>query len=233
MTDDRKYDDDEIAEIFQRAAEGPQSLPRQTARDEGMSLAELQDIGREVGISPESVERAARELAIRPTGGARTLVGLPIGVERTIALDRRLSEAEWEHLVVRLREVFRARGKVSSNGSFRQWTNGNLQALLEPSASGHRLRLTTTRGASLFSMRLGAAMLGLGAFAAIAGAFAGNLSGALPGVGILSLTGIFSIANGALRLPGWARKRARQMEAITTQLVLETGPKTPDGKAST
>jgi hypothetical protein len=228
---DRRYDDDEAAEIFQKAAEGPQSLPEQATRNEGMTLAELQDIGREVGISPEAVESAARSLEIRPSVAARTVLGLPIGVARTIALNRRLSEAEWELLVVQLREVFHARGTVSSSGSFRQWTNGNLQALLEPVANGHRLRLTTTRGASLFSMRIGAAMLGLGGVAAIAAAFAGNLSAAVPGVVILSLTGVFSIANGALRLPRWARLRARQMEAITTQLALETGSDTPEGKA--
>lgn len=230
---DRRYDDDEVAEIFQKAAEGPQSLPRQAARDEGMSLAELQDIGREVGISPEAVESAARSLEVRPRGGIRSFLGLPIGVARTIALDRRLSEAEWERLVVELREVFRARGAVSSNGSFRQWTNGNLQALLEPVANGHRLRLTTTRGASVFSMRIGSVMLGLGGITAIAAAISGNLGGSLPGVAILSLFGIGAIANGALRLPGWARLRARQMDAIATQLALETGPNSPDSKAPT
>jgi hypothetical protein len=229
---DRRYDDDEVAEIFQKAAEGPQSLPRQAARDEGMTLAELQDIGREVGISPEAVEGAARSLDIRPSGGARTFLGLPIGVERTIALDRRLSEAEWEHLVVELREIFNARGTVSANGSFRQWTNGNLQALLEPVGNGHRLRLKTMRGASLFSMYVGGAMVGLSGVMSIAAAISGNLSGAFPGIAILSVFGVGAIANGALRLPGWARQRRSQMEAITTQLAIETGPDGPDIKPS-
>jgi len=230
---DRRYDDDEVAEIFRKAAEGPQSLPRQAARNEGMTLAELQDIGREVGISPEAVEGAARSLELRPHGAVRQFLGLPIGVARTIALDRRLSEAEWERLVVELREVFHARGTVSSNGSFRQWTNGNLQALLEPVGNGHRLRLTTTRGASIFSLRVGAAMIGLGGIMSIAAAISGNLNGSLPGVAILSLFGIGAIANGALPLPSWARLRASQMEDITSQLALETGPDVPDDKAST
>jgi hypothetical protein len=230
---DRRYDDDEVAEIFRKAAEGPQSLPRQAARNEGMTLAELQDIGREVGISPEAVEGAARSLELRPRGAVRQFLGLPIGVGRTIALDRRLSEAEWERLVVELREVFHARGTVSSNGSFRQWTNGNLQALLEPMGNGHRLRLTTTRGASIFSLRVGVAMLGLGGIMSIAAAIAGNLNGSLPGIAILSLFGIGAIASGALPLPSWARLRARQMEEVTSQLALETGPDVPDDKAST
>jgi hypothetical protein len=229
---DRRYDDDEVAEIFRKAAEGPQSLPRHAARNEGMTLAELQDIGREVGIAPEAVEGAARSLELRPRGGVRKFFGLPFGVERTIALDRRLSEAEWERLVVELREVFNARGVVSSNGSFRQWTNGNLQALLEPVANGHRLRLTTLNGNARFSMSAGSAMIGLGGVLSIAAAAAGNLGAAAQGIAIMSALGIGLVANGVLRLPGWARLRGHQMEAITAQLALETGSKSPDGKPS-
>jgi hypothetical protein len=230
---DRRYDDDEVAEIFKRAAEGPQSLPHQVAGDQGMTLAELQEIGREAGLAPEVVASAARSLEIRPQAGVRSFLTMPIGVERTIELQRRLTEAEWERLVVRLREVFNARGAVSSNGSFRQWTNGNLQALLEPTANGHRLRLSTTRGASLFSLRVGAAMLGFGGIMSIAAAIGGDLSGSMQGVAILWLFGIGAIANGAIPLPGWARRRARQMEEVTSQLALETGPDVPDEKAST
>ena len=162
----------------------------------------------------------------------RKLVGLPIGVERTISLNRRLSEAEWEQLVVKLREVFDARGVVSSSGSFRQWTNGNLQALLEPTEKGHRLRLVTTRGASRLSMGVGTALVGFSGVLAISASMAGHLAASIPGIAIVSLIGIGAFANGALRLPSWARRRAQQMETIASQLALETGGDVPDDKAS-
>ena|SRR5712664_49430 len=56
---DRRYDDKEIAAIFRAATEGAQSSPREVPRDEGLTLADLQAIGREVGISSEAVARAA------------------------------------------------------------------------------------------------------------------------------------------------------------------------------
>ena len=143
---DRRYDDDEVAAIFAKTAEGPQNAPLQAASHEGMTLAELQDIGREVGIAPDAVARAAQALAIRPTTDAQTFLGMPLEVGRTIELGRKLTDAEWEHLVGELRVVFKARGKVSSGGSLRQWTNGNLQALLEPTPTGQRLRLSTRKG---------------------------------------------------------------------------------------
>lgn len=224
---DRRYDDDEVAAIFQKAAEGPQSAPLQSAREEGMTLAELQDIGREVGISPEAVASAARSLESRPRAVARSFLGLPIGVERTVVLDRRLTEAEWERLVVEFREVFNARGSVKSDGSFRQWTNGNLQALLEPTANGHRLRLSTVKDSVRLSMAAGGAMLGVSAVMAIAAVAAGNFGALAPQVAMLSLLGSGAIANGALRLPGWARLRGRQMDAITARLAADTEAQEP------
>ena len=230
---DRRYDDDEAAEIFRKAAEGPQSLPSQAAGNEGMTLAELKDIAREAGISPDLVESAARSLEIQPRASGRTFLGLPIGVERTVALDHKLSDDEWERLVVQLRETFHARGSVASTGSFRQWTNGNLQVLLEPTATGQRLRLSTMKGNAVASMSIGMAMLGIGVVMAIAATISGHLADATTGIAILSGVGAAAIANGALRLPSWARLRGRQMEAITTQLSLAPGSGAPDDKAST
>ena len=47
---DRRYDDEETAAIFLTAAENPQAAPPRAPRNEGPTPAELQEIGREVGI---------------------------------------------------------------------------------------------------------------------------------------------------------------------------------------
>src|SRR5437588_604339 len=84
---DRRYDDKEIAAIFRAATEGPLSPQRQVPPEEGLTLADLQAIGREVGISPAAVAQAARALDIRRETAARTFFGLPIGVARTVNLN--------------------------------------------------------------------------------------------------------------------------------------------------
>jgi hypothetical protein len=140
---DRRYSDEEVAEIFRSAAEGPRTPGLQLPYHDGLTLADPQEIGREVGISPDAVAKAANALDLRGRVVSRTFLGLPIGVERTVALNRWLTDAEWERLVVELREVFNAQGTLKSYGSLRQWTNGNLHALLEPTPTGHRLRLGT------------------------------------------------------------------------------------------
>ncbi|HLQ60061.1 MAG TPA: hypothetical protein VK113_11145, partial [Gemmatimonadales bacterium] len=186
---DRRYDDKEIAAIFRAATEGAQSSPREVPRDEGLTLADLQAIGREVGISSEAVARAAHALDVGGGPVSRTLLGLPIGVARTVNLNRRLTEEEWERLVVQLREVFNARGRTRSDGSLRQWTNGNLQVLLEPTESGHRLRFGTLHGGARASIGAGIAVLGVTAAVVISSALGGTFGDAIPGIALLFAAG--------------------------------------------
>jgi len=224
---ERRYNDKEIAAIFRAAAEeGPQSPQREVARDEGLTLAELQAIGSEVGIPSDAVAQAARAVDVRLGAASRTFLGLPIGVARTVNLNRRLTDEEWERLVVQLREVFNARGRTRSDGSLRQWTNGNLQVLLEPTETGHRLRFGTLHGGARASIGAGIATLGITAVVVISGAVWGTLGEALPGIALMAAAGAGMIASGALRLPRWARLRERQMEALATRIALPPDPGT-------
>ena len=225
---DRRYNDDEVAAIFLKAAENPLAQPPGISRSEGLTLADLQEIGREVGIPAEAVVLAARSLDVDARTPSTTLLGLPISVERTVELNRWLSDAEWERLVVQLREVFRAKGTMNASGSLRQWTNGNLQALLEPTPTGHRLRLRTLKGSARGSIGVGLAFIGVSVVVAIAGAVAGHLGSSMPGVALLSLMGLGAAAYGALPLPRWARLRGQQMDAIAAGLLtLPSGPPPP------
>lgn len=159
---ERRYDDDEVAAIFRAAAEGAESRTVHADHADGLTLRDLQTIAGEVGISPIAVTHAAQSLD-RPsdTPRAQTFLGLPIAVERTVALDRRLTEPEWERLVVEFRQVFRARGTVRAQGSLREWSNGNLHALIEPTATGYQLRLRTLKSGARASVVVGALTLGL------------------------------------------------------------------------
>jgi hypothetical protein len=151
-------------------------------------------------------------------------MGLPIGVGRTVEFDRPLSDSDWERLVADLRTTFDARGTVRYDGPFRQWTNGNLQALVEPTPNGHRLRLQTMKGDSRALMTAGGVVLGGAAATLIAVAATGSLTnpGTATGVGFMALMGLGMFAAGALRVPGWARRRRAQIEAVIARLASAT-----------
>ncbi len=232
---ERRYSEDEVAAIFQRATEAQQSarqLP--AASGEGLTLSELQAIGRDVGIEPELVARAARGLDQPPPVPAeRRFLGLPLGVGRTVELGRRLTEAEWEQLVVDLRQTFDARGSVRTDGSFRQWTNGNLQALLEPTPTGQRLRLKTVKGSSRSLLISGLSLTGIAAVTLFATALTGGLDwGTLSSTVILATGGLGMFGAGALRLPGWARERQQQMEAVSARLLQSVRSPAPESPES-
>jgi len=212
---ERRFNEAEVAAIFERATEAHQTGQRQLPSGEGMTLAQLQEIGREVGISPEQVAEAANSLERVGSPTSRSFLRLPIGVGRTIELDRRLTDDEWDRLVVDLRETFDARGTLRHDGSLKQWTNGNLQVLLEPTATGHRVR--TIKGDARSMLVMG---LGMMAFAVITAVMSeGGAAGAMSAGTLLALgAGMFGV--GALRLPGWARLRRQQMEDIAARLSL-------------
>ncbi|MDA1081739.1 MAG: serine hydrolase [Gemmatimonadetes bacterium] len=60
MMTERRFSDEEVAALFERAAAAEHATPRPVAASSGMTLAALQDIGREVGIEPELVGRRAK-----------------------------------------------------------------------------------------------------------------------------------------------------------------------------
>lgn len=142
---ERHYTDEEVAAIFERASKVAQTGPTLPAQSKGVTLAALQDIGREVGFSPESIALAAQSLDHAGHPAQQQLLGFPVGVGRTVEFDRPISDEEWEYLVADLRTTFQARGVVRYDGPFRQWTNGNLQALVEPTPTGHRLRIQSMK----------------------------------------------------------------------------------------
>ncbi len=217
---ERRYSEEEVAAIFERAAEAQQTARRHLPPGEGMTLADLQEIGREVGIPPELVAQAAQSIHEPSRQPSRRFLGLPIGVGRTLDLERRLSDAEWERLVVDLRETFDARGTVKTDGSFRQWTNGNLQALLEPTATGHRLRLQTVKSEARGVMTVGLGFIGVAGAVMTAAAATGHAGEAFETIAILSTIGLGVFGSIALRLPRWARRRRHQMEAVAARLAL-------------
>jgi hypothetical protein len=219
---ERRFNEAEVAAIFERATEAQQQTgQRQLPSGEGMTLAQLQEIGREVGISAELVASAAHSIDRVGSPTSRSFLGLPVGVGRTVELDRKLSEEEWERLVVDLRETFDARGSVRRDGSLRQWTNGNLQALLEPTPTGHRVRMRTTNGNALSWMTVGLGMGGIGAAVMTAAALGIN-DASMAAMGVLAAMGVGMFGVGAMQLPRWAQERRRQMEEIAARLTSGT-----------
>ncbi len=218
MTDHRRYSDDEVKEIFETATDINDPGMRSTASSEGLSLAEVQEIGREVGVAPERIAEAASRLDLQVvTLPKKTYLGMPLSVGRTVDLQRAPTDREWELLVSELRETFQARGTIESHGGLRHWYNGNLHAYIEPTESGYRLRMGTLKGNALAAGGMGLFGIAMGLFVLLALFAKGRIeSEFLIGI-FFMIAGVGAIAAPALRLPSWAREREEQMEHIAAR----------------
>jgi len=221
---DRRYSEAEAAEIFKRAAELESNAPRALAATEGLSLAELQEIGREAGLQPDLVERAARDSSATGAVTTRRLLGLPLSVGHTIELERSLSDSDWARLVSDLRDTFEAKGVLRHDGPFRQWSNGNLHVLVEPTRVGHRVRFRTTNGSAMSMLTAGTMSLGisviLSALFVLSGR--GEAVAGLTGIAFIGASGAVMAVLGALRLPAWARTRKHQMEELASRVAADS-----------
>lgn len=229
---ERRYSKEEVEQVFASAADAQELGRGSTAGSTGLTLREMQDIGLEAGIAPDAVARAAAGLTrAKPSSVSGTMLGFPIKVGESAELGRRLTDEEWERVVVMLRETFSARGKLDATGSFRQWTNGNLQALLEPGENGHRLRLQTYNQQSRMFMGLGIGFIGVGAASALSAAighvFTADSIASVSGIFVMG-AGMFAL--GAARLPSWARQRRQQMREVLAWLQSNDSNETGESK---
>lgn len=220
---DRRFSDDEVSEIFRRAAEASQDAASALPSAEGLTLAELQDIGRQAGLAPEVVADAARSLERQEPRFRSQLMGFTVGVGRTVPLGRKVTDEEWERLVVRLRDTFDAKGTFRVDGSLRQWTNGNLQILIEPTDEGDRLRMRTVNAAARVQLSVGV-LLAVGVAATTLVTLAvdpGRLAELTSTLVLMAGGSAAMFAVGARRVHGWARTRLQQMDEIAGRLTGE------------
>ncbi len=232
MSNERRYQDHEIRQILDLAIGQEDSAAPSLPAVDGLTLLELQDVGREIGLPPERITQAVAALEGRGESVPRgTTLGLPTSVGRVVPLPRNPSEREWELLIAELRTTFGVKGEVTSHGGFREWSHGNLHAFIEPTLTGHRLRLVDSN-AAVVGIVLGGFIL---AFAlliltVLLGKDKAGFVFAVPG--FFSLLGGSLIAGSAMSLPRWAREQEGRMEHISrhaVSLLALPGPKDGGG----
>jgi hypothetical protein len=227
---ERRYKEEEVRKIFELANERGVLNPHKPATSTGLTLTDIQNVGREVGIDPEQIARAAAVYDARAEAKARrTSFGMPIEVGHSVALPRVMNDLEWEQLVAELRSTFKASGKINVQGNLREWRNGNLYASVEPTAAGARLRMGTLKSDATGINMLGATGVAAGAISYASLAAAAELTfGTAAAAGVFAIGGIAAFAINLARLPSWARQRSRQMQHIGSAALAIVGRRIDD-----
>jgi hypothetical protein len=211
---ERRYTDDEVQRILASAVESDAALTASSAAP-GMTLAEVQRIAAEAGVSASSVVAAAAALDRAPVMSASSRVlGLPVGVGNTVPLPRQLDDTEWQRLVVFLRATFDAHGRVEEMAGRREWRNGNLRVSVDTVGDAAVLEMRTRKSGARSLMRTGIGLL-VGSGIVEGAMLLAHGGGGMAGDALsLATTGAVLTAIGALQIPGWSSTRRKQFERV-------------------
>jgi hypothetical protein len=118
---DRRYADQEVALVLQRAAELEERRSDSTAA-RGLTLRELHEIAKEVGLSPDVIDEAlaAIQAGARPRSGA--LLGAPLSSKLVRGVRGHLGEEALQRLLRVVEEHVEETGTVSEALGTVRWT---------------------------------------------------------------------------------------------------------------
>lgn len=209
MDADERLSDDDVSLVLRRAGE--------MTAERGLTVAQVQEIARDVGLSTEAVQMALVEAAsgaLRPASLERSL-GVPVGLTKDVLLPGALSDAGWDVLVSVLRATFNAHGKESRTGVVREWRNGFLRVAVEPAPAGHRLRMSTRKGGAVRGPIIGSisSIVYTAALVAASTSKPALLMLATVPAGLGALCAAWPF----LTLPKWARTRSAQFDAVARE----------------
>ena len=129
MTDDRSYDDRQVALILRRATELQSRSPDVPGKTSGFSLADLEEIALEAGIDPRNIRRAAAEMEGGQLGGSdwSAVFGAPLTVRVERDVEGEVSDSIFDELLVEIQEAGLGHGQPSVVGNTLTWRSGGAQ----------------------------------------------------------------------------------------------------------
>ena len=235
---ERRYTEADARRIFAAVAERQKAV---APGDDGLTLAELQEVARASGLDPSLVAAVAAEGATpEASGEVRRVMGVPAEVRRVRVLPGPVSDAAWERIVADLRATFKTPGNPSQIGRVREWTGGDaygsaFRVALEPLAEGTRVVVEQTQ-----ERQAKQGLVVSGVFAAIAALLGVVIlvSGAEPDLwGAVLTFGLFAaLAFGGtwVGLRSWASRNGVNSDALLDRIDLaarNAAPLAPEAAA--
>ena len=196
---ERRYSDEDVHRILSDAVEVDAAG---LGAERGLTLAQIQS------IAAEALDHTP------PVPATPRMLGLPVGVARSVAIPGTLDEAGWRRLVAFLRDTFEAQGREEEDGGRREWRNGNLRVALEEVGGTTLLHMRTRKESARSFIRTGGVLLLGSVVMEVATLLAHTGANALPGVLMMGLGGGAMAAVGALQLPTWSAGRRKQFDAV-------------------
>jgi hypothetical protein len=170
---ERRYTDEEVRRLLQRASELESQSPRLPTPADGPTLRDLEVIAAEAGLDPALLRKAAQELeGVRPDPspaalGGSWFFGAPLTLEYERVVPGEASYPLLEGLVPLIQRVAEGTGQPSLMGRTLTWTTSNPErtSILQVSVSarrGHTHIMVQERFGNLAGALFGGLMGGAG-----------------------------------------------------------------------
>lgn len=210
----RLFNEKDVSRILKRATE---IQARTDGEGYGLSLAELQQIARDVGIAPEAVAAAAAELDTEEHRGFHVLGGpLSFSVDRVVAGE--VTDETWEAMLDEIRRTYHLAGVSSRVGRSMEWTYGGnrQQTQVAVTARDGRVQLRVTEHYPRVAVHLFAPLLAL--FLSLAPMIAVKASPGWVAALVLLIGFIAVFMTGHLMFRGISRKKERKARQLLQRL---------------
>lgn len=226
MTDtpieERKFTDREVREILKKAVEKAPS--RALVKTEGLSLAELQSIGQEVGIDPARIEDAARSVVFSSGNTANPIFGAPTVYHFERKAPGELDTEDTPEILSVIRRVMGRQGEADD-------VHGSLEWKAEGDSGGRYVTIsekdgiTTVTGAANLMNAAVLTYLPAGVVGALA-SFIGLVKFLQDGsqIGLIVFLAVFPIIYGILRrvFRGISRSEATKLQQVVDEVAALT-----------
>lgn len=217
------YTEKEIGALFKRATEIQENAHESFSQ--GLSLKEIEDIAREIGIDPKFVRSAASELEHQMVAEQRSsFFGAPFMIEQKRVIRGEINDEEWEELVRQIRHVTGSAGRTTRVGQTRQWHRSvkdmsttleetHLQVVSQNNRSTIEIRKYFKGGAYV------AYLMGLVISGTVAGIYldgSGYTELVNTGVVLTSMSGGFAAARFAIM--SWTERQRRKIHGLMNRI---------------
>ncbi len=238
----RKFDEKEVALIFQKAtelvtpAEGQQASSASDLGG-GLDLRELKEIAVPVGVDPTRVDEAARSLLIQPRESLlRVFVGTPTHVEIESEFDVHLSDEIRGDLLREIRAVMDRQGVAGGqSGSFEWKAEDHLAkryVTISPSSAGTRLSVTGRfKNAQRWAAAVGSYFAVVSASSVLAAILAGGGSRGFVVAVLVPILAAAAIVIPRLTFGRMVARETRRLSELATRLTTLLASRQPQDSA--
>lgn len=148
--DERRFSDREVREILEKAVKRTPADSRALTTGEGLSLTDLKAIGKEVGISPNRLEEAARSVSEVGANPSNKMLGGPTVVRFGRKIDSEFDPEETPELLSLIRRSMGNKGEVEEIRGSVEWRS-NTELVTRYVTVSQKNGETTVEGSSNLS----------------------------------------------------------------------------------